>query len=57
MNYEHNNKKHKVPVWHIESPLYKNLKSEKSAKIDSREWCSAIQMEIAQNTAKDLKDA
>ena len=29
---EHNNKKHKVPVWHIESPLYKNLKSEKSAQ-------------------------
>ena len=29
---EHNNKNHKVPVWHIESPLYKNLKSEKIAQ-------------------------
>ena len=55
---EHNNKNHKVPVWHIESPLYKNLKSEKiRAKIDSREWCSVIQMEIATHTAQDLKDA
>ena len=55
---DHNNKNHKVPVWHIESPLYKNLKSEKiRAKIDSQEWCSVIQEEIARNTAQDLKDA
>ena len=55
---EHNFKKHKVRVWHIESPLYKNIKIERiREKIDSREWCSEIQMEIAEMVAEDLKNS
>jgi hypothetical protein len=55
---KHIEREHKVEIWHVESPLYKNIKSDKIRKyIETGEWCSEIQIEIAKAVADDVKSA